>query len=143
MSTDGVPGVVVDGVRDAVVLGTEAEFADPLYTDADSDASANAMAGIAAFGLVWTLVCLVLLMLIPLVNIIILCIFAFSEWPIQKELREARARGGGRSSFTSGLPEWLLRVDRKWRFHKVLTSAIVTSHDEDRRVRSQQSRRTA
>ncbi len=89
----------------------------PLLADANSDASANAMAGIAAFGLVWTLVCLVLLifglvinwliaqkagyagvasllMLIPLVNIIILCMFAFSEWPIQKELREARARGG-------------------------------------------------
>jgi hypothetical protein len=33
-----------------------------------------------------------LLMLLPLVNIIILLIFAFSEWPVQAELREARAQ---------------------------------------------------
>jgi len=31
-----------------------------------------------------------LLLLIPLVNIIIIILFAFSEWPIQRELRAAR-----------------------------------------------------
>ena len=33
---------------------------------------------------------LALLMLIPLVNFIVLLYFAFAEWPVQKELREAK-----------------------------------------------------
>jgi hypothetical protein len=88
-----------------------------LLADANSDAATNAIAGtMAAFGVVgilvgigllilsliinWTIAAkagysgaLSLLMLIPLVNIIIILMFAFSEWPIQRELREARARG--------------------------------------------------
>jgi len=43
-----------------------------------------------------------LLLFIPIVNLIMIIIFAFSEWPIQKELNQLRAmagRGGG-----SGFP---------------------------------------
>jgi uncharacterized oligopeptide transporter (OPT) family protein len=89
-----------------------------LLADANSDTATNAVAGtFAAFGIVgvlvgigvlilslwinWTIAAkagysgaLSLLMLIPLVNLIIVLMFAFSEWPIQRELREARARGG-------------------------------------------------
>jgi amino acid transporter len=36
-----------------------------------------------------------LLMLVPLVNLIMLCIFAFTEWPIEKALKLAREGGGG------------------------------------------------
>ncbi len=36
-----------------------------------------------------------LLMLIPMVNLIVLCIFAFSEWPIERALKLARGDGGG------------------------------------------------
>lgn len=32
-----------------------------------------------------------LLMLIPLVNLIVLCYFAFTEWPVTRELRMARS----------------------------------------------------
>jgi hypothetical protein len=35
-----------------------------------------------------------LLLLIPLVNLIVLIIFAFSEWPIQRALRMATGGGG-------------------------------------------------
>ncbi|HEY5094022.1 MAG TPA: hypothetical protein VII69_02770 [Candidatus Eremiobacteraceae bacterium] len=76
------------------------------------------MAGaFAAFGLFWIVFCIVLLilslvinwriaekagfpgagsllMLIPLANLFVVCYFAFSEWPIEPELREARSRGG-------------------------------------------------
>ena len=31
-----------------------------------------------------------LLLLVPVVNLVMLCIFAFSEWPIQKELNQLR-----------------------------------------------------
>ena len=37
-----------------------------------------------------------LLMLIPVVNLIIIIMFAFSEWPIQQELNRLRAMSGGR-----------------------------------------------
>jgi hypothetical protein len=84
---------------------------------AGDDARANAIASaIAAFGFIWLLVCLgllilgivvnwqiaekagfsgamSLLMLIPLVNFIVLLVFAFTEWPIQRQLREAQSRG--------------------------------------------------
>jgi hypothetical protein len=36
-----------------------------------------------------------LLMLIPLVNFIVLLIFAFGEWPIEARLRAALATAGG------------------------------------------------
>jgi len=36
-----------------------------------------------------------LLLLIPLVNIIIIILFAFTEWPIQRELKALRAGGRG------------------------------------------------
>jgi uncharacterized membrane protein YhaH (DUF805 family) len=92
-------------------------FIFALLADASGDAGANAMAGaFAAFGLVWMLVCIAvlilslvinwkiaekagfsgaasLLMLIPLVNIIVVIYFAFTEWPIERALREARIRG--------------------------------------------------
>src|SRR5204863_4585217 len=42
-----------------------------------------------------------LLMLIPLVNVIWLLVFAFSEWPIHKELAMFRSRYG---AATSGFP---------------------------------------
>ena len=37
-----------------------------------------------------------LLMLIPVVNLIIIIMFAFSEWPIQRELNQLRQMSGGR-----------------------------------------------
>lgn len=37
-----------------------------------------------------------LLLLIPVVNLIILIMFAFSEWPIQRELNQLRQMTGGR-----------------------------------------------
>ena len=37
-----------------------------------------------------------LLMLIPVVNLIIIIMFAFSEWPIQRELNQLRMMSGGR-----------------------------------------------
>jgi hypothetical protein len=37
-----------------------------------------------------------LLMFIPLVNLIIIIMFAFSEWPIQRELNQLRQAAGGR-----------------------------------------------
>jgi|SRR6266849_5301573 len=37
-----------------------------------------------------------LLMLIPVVNLIIIIMFAFSEWPIQRELNQLRQMAGGR-----------------------------------------------
>ena len=36
-----------------------------------------------------------LLMLIPIVNLIIVIMFAFAEWPIQRELKQLRQAGGG------------------------------------------------
>jgi hypothetical protein len=36
-----------------------------------------------------------LLMLIPCVNFILLIMFAFQEWPIERELKQWRASGGG------------------------------------------------
>jgi hypothetical protein len=82
-----------------------------MNTDAGSSAAASAL---AAFGLVWVLVCIgalilslvinwriaekagfsgaaSLLMLIPLVNIFVILYFAFTEWPIEQRLREAKA----------------------------------------------------
>lgn len=35
-----------------------------------------------------------LLLLIPLVNIIIIIVFAFSKWPVLQELEQRRAQGG-------------------------------------------------
>jgi amino acid transporter len=35
-----------------------------------------------------------LLLLIPLVNLIMICIFAFSEWPIERALKVARGEAG-------------------------------------------------
>jgi hypothetical protein len=37
-----------------------------------------------------------LLLLIPIVNLIIIIMFAFSEWPIQRELNQLRMMSGGR-----------------------------------------------
>ena len=35
-----------------------------------------------------------LLMLVPFVNVIMICLFAFSEWPIERALKLARGEGG-------------------------------------------------
>jgi hypothetical protein len=91
-------------------------FALVLLADVNSDYGSNGLpAAFAAFGLVWMLVCIALLilslvinwkiaekagfsgpasllMLIPLVNFIVLIYFAFTEWPIERSLRDARAR---------------------------------------------------
>ncbi len=37
-----------------------------------------------------------LLLLIPIVNLIIIIMFAFSEWPVQRELNQLRQTAGGR-----------------------------------------------
>ena len=81
-----------------------------MNTDSGTNAAASAL---AAFGLVWVLVCIgaiilslvinwriaekagfsgvaSLLMLIPLVNIFVVLYFAFTEWPIEAQLRAAR-----------------------------------------------------
>jgi heme/copper-type cytochrome/quinol oxidase subunit 2 len=36
-----------------------------------------------------------LLMLIPVVNLIIIIMFAFAEWPVQRELKQLRQAAGG------------------------------------------------
>ena len=47
----------------------------------------------------------VLIMFVPIVNIIMLLVFAYKEWPIQRELRELRGwanqiqRGGGQPGY--------------------------------------------
>lgn len=40
-----------------------------------------------------------LLLLIPIVNIVILCMFAFGEWPIQQELNRLRQQGAPAPGF--------------------------------------------
>ena len=104
-------------------------FSSPLplliFANASDDAQARAIASaFAAFGLFWILFCIAmlilsliinwritekagfpgagsLLMLIPLANLFVLCFFAFSEWPIERDLREARSRGGPVSPIAS------------------------------------------
>jgi hypothetical protein len=50
----------------------------------------------------------VLIMFVPIVNVIMLLIFAYKEWPIQRELKELRAwasqiqRGPGPQQFEGG-----------------------------------------
>ncbi|MET0863655.1 MAG: hypothetical protein ABWZ98_04925 [Nakamurella sp.] len=50
----------------------------------------------------------VLIILVPVVNIIMLLIFAYKEWPIQRELRELRGwanqiqKGSGGASYGQG-----------------------------------------
>jgi len=89
-----------------------------LFADSDSDAAGAALGVVAGFWLIGMIVCLALLvlslvinwkiaekagyqgitsllMLIPLVNIVVLLYFAFTEWPITRELREARGGAGG------------------------------------------------
>jgi uncharacterized membrane protein len=87
-----------------------------LFADSDSDAAGTALGLFAGFWMIWSIICIALvilglvinwkiaekagypgvaslLMLIPLVNLFILLYFAFTEWPITRELREARAGG--------------------------------------------------
>ena len=91
-----------------------------LAQSSSSDPSGAAAAALAAFGLIYAIVVLVmiafyvfiaymivnragynpwlsLLILVPLVNFVMLLIFAFSEWPVQRENRALRAQlaGGG------------------------------------------------
>jgi len=90
-------------------------FLVSVLANMNSDAGTNAAASaLAAFGLVWLLVCIgavilsivinwriaekagfsgvaSLLMLIPLVNIFVVLYFAFTEWPIEQQLRAAKA----------------------------------------------------
>ncbi|HWE92224.1 MAG TPA: hypothetical protein VG317_22355 [Pseudonocardiaceae bacterium] len=45
----------------------------------------------------------VLLMFVPLVNVIMLFVFAFSEWPVVREARQFRAQfGGGQPGYGPG-----------------------------------------
>jgi hypothetical protein len=50
----------------------------------------------------------VLIILVPIANIVMLLVFAFKEWPIQRELRELRGwanqiqKGGGGPSYGQG-----------------------------------------
>lgn len=37
----------------------------------------------------------VLIMLVPIANIVMLLVFCFKEWPVQRELRDLRSRIGG------------------------------------------------
>jgi hypothetical protein len=37
----------------------------------------------------------ILIMLVPLANIVMLLVFCFKEWPVQRELKQLRARAGG------------------------------------------------
>lgn len=85
-----------------------------LLADSTDNAAGTALGLFAGFGLIGMLVCLALLvltlvinwkvaekagypgvasllMLIPLVNFIVLIYFAFTEWPIETQLRAARA----------------------------------------------------
>jgi hypothetical protein len=87
-------------------------------SSSSSDASGAATAAIAAFGLVYAIFILVmvafyvfiaymivkragynpwlsLLILVPLANFIMLLIFAFSEWPVQRENAALRAQLSG------------------------------------------------
>jgi hypothetical protein len=100
-------------------------------TTSSSDPSGAATAAIAAFGLVYAIFILVmvafyvfiaymivkragynpwlsLLILVPLANFIMLLIFAFSEWPVQKENAALRAQlagaGGGAYPGTAYAP---------------------------------------
>jgi hypothetical protein len=87
-----------------------------LFADSDSDAAGTALGLFAGFWVILSLICVALvilslvihwkiaekagypgvaslLMLIPVVNLVIWLYFAFAEWPITRELREARAGG--------------------------------------------------
>jgi len=91
-----------------------------MLADSDSDAAGTAFGIFAGLWAIWAIVCLgliilgivinwriaeqagfqgiaSLLMLIPLVNLVVMLYFAFSEWPVTRALREARAAGGGAS----------------------------------------------
>ena len=45
-----------------------------------------------------------LLLLIPLVNLVMVLVFAFSDWPVQKELRHYRQGGSGPGGYQE--PPW-------------------------------------
>jgi hypothetical protein len=47
---------------------------------------------------------LALLAVVPLVNVVLFLVFAFSEWPIQRELRELRSAGPRSSEPDQGTP---------------------------------------
>jgi uncharacterized membrane protein YhaH (DUF805 family) len=90
-----------------------------------NDPSGAAGAAIAAFGLAYAIFILALLafyvfiaymivkragynpwlallILVPLVNFVMVLIFAFSEWPIQRENRELRAQLAGQGGAYAG-----------------------------------------
>jgi hypothetical protein len=45
-------------------------------------------------------------MLIPLVNFVILLIFAFGEWPVEREVKALRQGGGGPPGAFGGAQSW-------------------------------------
>ena len=86
-----------------------------IFADGNNPDISNGVAGaLAAFSVVWILICIgllvlslvinwkiaqqagfpgvaSLLMLIPVVNLVVVIYFAFTEWPVTRELRQARA----------------------------------------------------
>jgi hypothetical protein len=84
-----------------------------IFADNNTDMSNGVAGALAAFSVVWILLCIglivlslvinwkiadqagysgvaSLLMLIPVVNLIVVIYFAFTEWPVTRALREAR-----------------------------------------------------
>jgi hypothetical protein len=47
-----------------------------------------------------------LLLLVPLVNFVMILVFAFSDWPVDKELRRYRQGGYGAGQSGYGNPPW-------------------------------------
>jgi hypothetical protein len=93
------------------------------------DSTAAAAAALASFGVLWAILIfgglalsilinwriatkagfqgpMSLLMLIPLVNFVILLIFAFGEWPVEREVKALRQGGGGPPGAFGGAQSW-------------------------------------
>lgn len=75
-----------------------------MYRDAYVDTSPAGLVVLGVIAIVWAIAwwnvfaktggsgAYGLLMLIPIVNVIVFLVFAFSKWPVQKQLDELRAR---------------------------------------------------
>lgn len=47
-----------------------------------------------------------LLLFIPIANLIVLCVLAFAEWPILKELNQLRQMAGQRQQYPNPAPQY-------------------------------------